>query len=146
MEAAALSTIITITGSTNGTSSYSRTQDLYGGFGFGVPRKVPAADPIADALKVAAGELSERTINAARAVWGLLRELSVYPSVAVEDNEITLEWYKDRHHVAVLAVDGDSISWAVMAGPANPMKGKSPFDSKTLPAEADLAISTFAAA
>jgi hypothetical protein len=146
MEAATLPTIITTTGATNGTSSYTRAQnDPYGYFG--APRwKGPAADPIADALKTAASELSEHTVDAARAVWNLLRELSVYPSVAVEDNEITLEWYKDRHHVAVVAVDGESISWAVMAGPANPMKGKMPFDSKTLPAEADLAISAFAAA
>jgi len=140
-----LTNIITTTGSTTGTSTYTRAEDPY--CYFGAPLwKEPAADPIADALKAVASALPDSVIAAARAVWNLLRDVSEDPSVAVEDNEITLEWYKDRHHVAVVAVDGQSISWAVMAGPANPMKGKMPFDNKTLPAEADNAISAFAAA
>jgi hypothetical protein len=146
MEAAALPTIVMPTGSTNGTSSFTRAQGSYGYFGFGAaPRwKEPAADPIADAINAAgaaASQLSESVVNAARAVRNLLRELSEDPTVAIEDNGITLEWYKDRHHVAVVAVDGQSISWAVMAGAANPLKGKKPFDSKTLPTEAYAAIS-----
>jgi glycine/D-amino acid oxidase-like deaminating enzyme len=147
MEAAKLPTIFAVTGSTNGMSAYSRTQNLYGDFGFGVPRwKEPATDSIADAVKAATSEPTASTIDAARAVWNLLRALSEDPSVVVEDDEITLEWYKDRHRVAVVSVDGESISWAVMAGPANPMKGKKPFDNKSLPVEADSAISAFAAA
>jgi hypothetical protein len=100
----------------------------------------PPVDPIADAINAAVDTAAAGAIEAARAVWGLLRGVSNGPSVVVEDNEITLEWYKDRHHVAVVAVDGQSISWAVMAGPANPIKGKQRFDNKTLPSEAYDAI------
>jgi hypothetical protein len=126
---------------TNGTATLTRGQDPYPYFN--APQwKEPAADPIADAL-TAAGALAEKlhanAAEAARAVLNLLPELSD-PAVAIEDGEITIEWYKDKHHVAVLAVDGESLSWAVMAGPSNPKKGKAPFDNE-LPAEAYDAIS-----
>jgi hypothetical protein len=137
--------LLTVT--TTGTSTYTRAQDPY--CYFGQPLwKEPPADPLADALKAAdaaGNQLSEDAKIAARAVLNLLASLPD-PTVAIEDQEITLEWYRDRHHVAVVAVDGQSISWAIMAGPANPKKGKKPFDSRTLPAEADNAISSFAAA
>jgi hypothetical protein len=136
MEAAALLTVMT-----TGTSTYTRATDPYSYFG--VPQwKEPAADPIADALRAAGGAaslLNKDTVDAARAVLNLLPELPD-PSVVVEDDEITIEWYKDRHHVAVFAVDGQSISWAVMAGPANPLSGKKHFDNE-IPDEAYAAIS-----
>ena len=100
MEAAML---MTQTTTTAGTSAYTHPQDPYSYFGAPQWRE-PATDPIADALRAAgaaAGQLSESVIDAARAVWNLLRELPEEPSVAVEDDEISLEWYKDRHHVAV---------------------------------------------
>jgi hypothetical protein len=128
----------------NGTSTLTRSPDPYPYFN--APQwKEPAADPIAAALKAAgeaASQLHANAIDAARAVLNLLHDLPD-PSVAVEDNEITIEWYKDKHHVAVIAVDGESISWAVMAGAANPLKGKGPFN-KELPTEAYAAISAAA--
>lgn len=124
---------------TLGTSTITRAQDPYS---FNAPQWTePQADPIAEAIKAAgaaASQISESVIDAARAVCNLLPELP-NPMVAVEDNEITLEWYKDKHHVAVLAVDGQFVSWAVMAGPRNPAKGRVPFDRK-LPLEAYAAI------
>lgn len=133
---------------TTGTATYTRAQDPYCYFGSPQWKEAPV-DPIADALSAAgaaADQVPTNAVEAARAVWGLLRELPDDPSVAVEGNEITLEWYKDRHRVAVIAVDGQSISWSVMAGPANPMKGKKMFDNKTLPVDAESAISAFAVA
>jgi hypothetical protein len=132
--------------SNTGTATYTRAQETpYSYFGEPLWRE-PAADPIADALSAAGAAASqlESAITAARAVLNLLAELP-NPTVTVEENELTLEWYKDRHHVAVVAVDGQSIAWAVMAGLANPIKGKVPFDNKTLPAEAYNAISAAAA-
>jgi len=130
---------------TAGTSTYTRANDPYPYFG--APQwKEPAADLIADALKAAgvdATQVSEDAVKAARAVLNLLAELPD-PAVAVEDNEITLEWYKDQHHVAVVAVDGRSVTWAVMAGPGNPEKGKAPFD-RGLPDEAYAAINAVGA-
>jgi hypothetical protein len=125
----------------NGTFALTRAQDPFPYFS--APQwKEPAADPIADALR-AAGEaanlLDKGAKDAARAVLSLLRELPD-PSVVVEDDEITIEWYKDRHHVAVFAVDGHSISWAVMAGQANPLNGKELFDNE-IPDEAYAAVS-----
>jgi hypothetical protein len=84
--------------------------------------------------------LPEGAKDAARAVLNLLTDLDLsVPKVVIEDNEITLEWYKDRHHVAVVSVDGQSISWAVMAGATNPLKGKERFDNE-MPSEAYDAI------
>src|SRR5580700_11049073 len=88
--------------------------------------KEPPADPIADAINAAgdaASQISESARTAARAVLNLVAGLST-PEIGVEAQEITLEWYKDRHHVAVLGVDGASITWAAMVGAANPVKGK----------------------
>jgi hypothetical protein len=124
---------------TTGTSTYTRAQDPYT---FLAPQwKEPPADVIADALAAAgpaASQVAEEAIAAARVVLNLLPEFTD-PTVAVEDNEITLEWYKDRQHVATIAVDGRSISWAVMAGSGNPLKGKEPFDTE-IPADALTAI------
>jgi hypothetical protein len=109
----------------------------------------PPADPIADALKAAgqaAAQLADGAVRAARAVLGLVTDLDLSaPRVAVEDDEITIEWYKDRHYVAVVAVNGRSISWAIMAGNTNPVKGKAQFDNE-LPPQAYDAISIVAAA
>ncbi len=125
-----------------GTATYTRAPDPY--CYFAVPQwKERAADPLADALR-AAGETSnllrDGAVDAARAVMNLLPELPDPSSVAVEDDEITIEWYKDRHHVAVVAVNGQSISWAVMAGQANPLNGKELFNNE-IPEEAYAAIS-----
>ena len=126
---------------TDGTSSLTRAHDPYPYFN--VPQwKEPSADPIVDALKAAgadAARLHANAADAARMVLNLLPELP-NPTVMVEDYEITLEWYKDKSHVAVVALDGQSISWAVMAGRANPLKGKELFD-KELPTDAYAAIS-----
>ncbi len=126
---------------TNGTSTLTRAQDPYPYFN--APQwKEPTVDPIADALKVAgaaSARLHANAADAARVVLNLLPELPD-PVVVVEDDEITLEWYKDKNHVVVVALDGQSISWAVMAGRANPLKGKEPFDNE-LPTEAYAAIS-----
>jgi hypothetical protein len=140
MEAAIL---LTMTAA--GTATYTRAADPY--CYFAVPQwKEPPADPIADALAAAghgAAQVSESAVVAARAVLNLLADLPD-PSVAVDDNEITIEWYKDKSHVAVVAVDGHSISWAVVAGSVQPMKGKEPF-SNQLPDDAYRAISIAAA-
>ncbi len=120
-----------------GTASYARVLDPYSYINNDPQWKERAADPLADAIAeagAAANQLSAQAITAARAVLNLLASLP-NPTIAVDDNEITLEWYKDRHHVAVVAVDGQSLSWAVMAGRANPLKGKEPFD-KELPSKA----------
>jgi hypothetical protein len=103
--------------------------------------KEPGADPIVDALKAAgdaALQVSDSARVAARAVLNLVASFSS-PEIGVEAQEITLEWYKDRHHVAVVSVDGASITWAAMAGSANPKKGKLPFNNQ-LPQEALEAI------
>jgi hypothetical protein len=140
MEAAVLSTVMTI-----GTSTLTRAIDPYRYLG--VPQwQEPAADPIADALAAAgecASHVSDGAVAAARAVLNLLADLPGSPTVAVEDNEITLEWYKDKSHVAVVAVDGQSISWAAVAGSAPAMKGKEPFANQ-LSDEAFSAINTAA--
>jgi len=55
--------------------------------------------------------------------------------------EIAFEWYKDRHHVAVVAVDGEFIRWSAIAG-TTPFAGCEPFRRALPPAalEAILAI------
>ena len=140
MEAAVLLTALT-----TGTPTFTRAADPYRFLG--LPQwQEPAADPIADALSAAgacASQVSESAIAAARAVLNLLAGMPGTPTVAVEDNEITLEWYKDKSHVAVVALDGMSISWAAVAGSASPMKGKELF-ANVLPADAYSAINSAA--
>jgi hypothetical protein len=94
--------------------------------------KEPPADPIADALKAvgdAALQVSDSAKAAARAVLNLVATFAT-PEIGVEAKEITLEWYKDRHHVAVVSVDGESITWAAMVGSPEPVKGKQQFDNQ----------------
>jgi hypothetical protein len=129
---------------TRGTATYTRPHDPYAFVALKLNE--PAADPIADALSAAGADANVLTDNAkaaARAVLNLLADLPNPTTVEVQDNEIILEWYKDRHHVAVIAVDGQSISWSVMAGHANPLTGKKPFDN-AIPPEAVKAISAVA--
>ena len=46
------------------------------------------------------------------------------PEIVVEpEGEISFEWYKDRHHLLVLSVDGQHIRWAGMIGPDEPISG-----------------------
>src|ERR1700754_4394405 len=70
--------------------------------------KQSAIDPILEAINnagpTAATQVSVTAREAARAVLNLLASFAD-PEIAIDENEITLEWYKDRHHVAVLALD-----------------------------------------
>jgi hypothetical protein len=124
-----------------GTSTYTRPQDPYS-FYNAPAWSEPAADSIADAISAsgeAAKQLADGAAPAARAVLNLLADLPD-PRVMVEDNEITLEWYKDKNHVAVLAVDGEFVTWAIMAGAGNPLIGKERFYNQ-LPQSAIEAVS-----
>jgi hypothetical protein len=91
-------------------------------------------DPVAKAIKESGETVSKRTKDAANT---LLTLLSAHPTpeVSVESGEIALEWYKDRHHVAVLSVDESHIRWAAMVGADNPISGAQAFTGE-IPAEA----------
>ncbi|MGO9930570.1 MAG: hypothetical protein ACLPV8_01985 [Steroidobacteraceae bacterium] len=126
-----------------GTATYTQQSSLHDPIKYlNSPEwKEPAADPIVDALKAAgdaALRVSEGARVAARAVLNLVATCST-PEIGIEAEEITLEWYKDRNHVAVISVDGASITWAAVDGSAKPVKGKEPFNNQ-LPSEALKAI------
>jgi len=102
-------------------------------------------DPVDDALTKAGVDTSLITDEAKEAARTVLRLLSAYntPEISAEDSEITLEWYKDSHHVVVLAVDGKALTWAASNGASPPFSGKIPF-SNSIPAEAISAVTAAA--
>jgi hypothetical protein len=63
------------------------------------------------------------------------------PVITPEDTgEIGFEWYKDKHHVVSLTVDGSHVRWAALLGPdAEPSSGAEPF-GRTIPLGALTAI------
>ena len=76
-------------------------------------------DLIEQALQ-AAGDLakrvSEETTGTARTLLKLLAD-RVDPEATVEPSgEIALEWYRDRHHLVVVTVQGSIVKWAGMLG------------------------------
>jgi hypothetical protein len=84
-----------------------------------------SGDRITDAVRAAGADarVTEATKEAARRLLRLL-PARPEPEIVVEDSgEISFEWYKDRHHVAVLSVDGQHIRWAGMLGPNTPTSG-----------------------
>jgi hypothetical protein len=99
-------------------------------------------DPIAEAIRAAGADARVTELTKAAASV-LLRLLSGRPDpeIVVEPSgEISFEWYRDRHHVAVLSVDGQHIRWAGMIGPDKPISGMQPFEGE-VPSEALDAIS-----
>jgi hypothetical protein len=95
--------------------------------------KDECVDPVAKAIEKSGETVSEKTRGAANT---LLTLLSAHPTpeVSVESGEIAFEWYKDRHHVAVLSVDESHIRWAAMEGADNPISGAQAFTGD-IPAE-----------
>lgn len=98
----------------------------------------PAADPLAEAIAAAGEDGNFVTDSAKDAAKFLLRVLSAYPDPEITvdpSGEIALEWYKDRHHVAVLSVDDTHIRWAAMMGADNAVSGVQIFAGE-IPGEA----------
>jgi hypothetical protein len=85
---------------------------------------VPQADRIGEALSEAADSGAKNVSDDTRSVAkDLLRLLGARPApqITVEPTgEISLEWYKDRHHVAVLTVEGRLIKWVAMLSAGAP--------------------------
>jgi hypothetical protein len=101
-------------------------------------RDVPVADPLAEAIAAAGKEGNFVSESAKEAAKFLLRVLSAHPDPEITvdpSGEIALEWYKDRHHVAVLSVDDTHIRWAAMMGADNPVSGVQVFAGE-IPEEA----------
>jgi succinyl-CoA synthetase alpha subunit len=94
----------------------------------------PVVDTIANAIAESGESISERTIEAANILLSLLWAHPA-PEISVDSGEIAFEWYKDRHHVAVLSVDESHIRWAAMKGADNPISGVQIFTHE-IPAEA----------
>lgn len=71
-----------------------------------------------------AGEKAQVSYSMAARLLDLLSNEPT-PEITVEPTgEISFEWYKDRHHVAVLSVDaGENLRWAAMVGPGKPVSG-----------------------
>jgi hypothetical protein len=87
----------------------------------------PEAEKVSDALsrvpEDVRSRVSVRTFEAGVALLELVSE-EPDPQITVEETgELSFEWYKDRHHVAVLSVDGEYLRWAAMTGPASPVSG-----------------------
>jgi hypothetical protein len=123
----------------SGTATYiGSSQSLERAF-----RPVPEPnDPVAKAIKAAGDDgatVSQQTKQSARLLLGALSDRPA-PDVTVDSGEIALEWYKDRHHVAVLSVDDKYIRWAAMIGPDKPISGVEFFVGK-VPADALDAVS-----
>jgi hypothetical protein len=80
--------------------------------------------------------VGEDTVRAAIHLLHSLPEMLPPPDISPEPTgEIAFEWYKDRNHVAVLAVDGAYIRWSALTGPDKPTSGAEPF-TKTVPSSA----------
>jgi hypothetical protein len=94
--------------------------------------KEECVDPIAKAIAESDEAISEETKNAAKLLLSLLSAHPA-PEVSVDSGEITLEWYKDRHHVAVLSVDDTQIRWAAMIGADRPVSGAQEFTGEIPP-------------
>lgn len=77
--------------------------------------------------------IAQRAADAAFALSTALPEGLPEPTVQAESTgEITFEWYVDRRHVAVIAVDGDFVRWSAIAGTNAPRSGAEPY-RKVLP-------------
>jgi hypothetical protein len=101
----------------------------------------PVADPVADAITAAGDDgvlVSEKAKDLARQLLSILAQFPT-PEITVDASEIALEWYKDRHHVAVLSVDDIHIRWAAMLGVDDPISGVQIFNGE-IPEEALEAI------
>lgn len=80
--------------------------------------------------------IDARVVDAAIILSNALPQSLPLPQVQAEPTgEITFEWYKDRTHVAVLAVDCANVRWSAIAGTDAPRSGAAPF-MKTLPSAA----------
>lgn len=91
------------------------------------------ADDGSEAIPPAAVE------NAISVLFGLPSTLPP-PAITPEiTGEIAFEWYRDRHRVVVVTVDGSRIRWAAMLGADSPISGSEPF-TRTLPPAALQAI------
>ena len=110
------------------TASYYTSTSTYTGSSALVERalrtmwKDECIDPIAKAIAESGEAVSEQTKDSAKLLLSLLSAHSA-PEVSVDSGEIALEWYKDRHHVAVLSVDDEHIRWAGMLGADKPVSG-----------------------
>jgi hypothetical protein len=80
--------------------------------------------------------VGQAVVNAAIQLLCALPAMLPPPDVSPQPTgEIAFEWYKDRNHVAVLAVDGAYIRWSALTGPDKPVSGAEPF-TRTVPASA----------
>lgn len=94
-------------------------------------------DRVGEALAAAgnvADQVSEATKNAARTLLLLLSN-KPDPEITIEETgEISFEWYRDNHHVAVLTVDDQNIRWAAVLDANTPaVSGAQPFAGAALP-------------
>ncbi len=97
-------------------------------------------EALASVADSAAINVAARTREVAKELVRLLTEIPD-PEVTVEPaGQISLEWYKDRHHVAVLTVDGPNVRWAAKLAPGAPaISGVEPFSGQ-VPTDALQAI------
>jgi hypothetical protein len=71
--------------------------------------------------------VNDSTVEAAiELLFALPRDLPMPEITPESTGEIAFEWYKDKHNVAVLTVDGEYIRWAAMVGDSVP-PGSEPF-------------------
>lgn len=83
--------------------------------------------------------LTARAVSQAIELLVALPSFLPAPDIAPESTgEITFEWSRDRHHVAILSVDGERIRWSAIAGQSR-TSGSEVF-CKTVPGAALLAI------
>jgi hypothetical protein len=75
-----------------------------------------------------ASAVTSLTANAAFTLSTAFPQSLPVPLVQAEPTgEITFEWYKDRRHVAVIAVDGQFVRWSAIAGTDAPRSGAEPY-------------------
>jgi hypothetical protein len=122
-----------------GTSTY--TQSYYP---LAKMQGLAAIDRVGEAISINAAGVASNVSPATRETAGTLLLLLAdkpNPEITVETSgAISLEWYKDRHHVVVITVDGTVVRWAAMLAPGTPaIAGAEPFTGQ-VPAEALQAI------
>lgn len=72
--------------------------------------------------------IGQRAVDAAIAISCALPSSIPMPQVQAESTgEVSFEWYKDKRHVAVLAVDGDSVRWSGIVGTDATRSGVEPY-------------------
>lgn len=84
--------------------------------------------------------VTDSTVEAAIQLLHALPSTFPDPDINAESfGDITFEWYKDRHHGAILAVDGQQVRWSAILGTAASTSGHETY-AKSVPGLALQAI------